>query len=380
MSPVPLPDFAEELVSAMEALDAPRVDIPVIQPAEPFLDMAGEDLRRRIYLTENERGESLCLRPEFTIPVCLGHIAEKVGTPQRYAYLGQVFRQRREGGNEFYQAGIEDLGEPDIAAADARAMADAAALVRRLLPDTPLRLVFGDQALFEAVVAGLGLPKGWQNRLIHAFGDTRALAQMIAALSAPQQGGPDEGPVSELVAGGDVGALSAHITGVMEETGFSTHASRSPEEIAARLIEKSRIEATRLSDEALSALRRFLSLDCSAADAPAALAAFAGKTGLDISSALERFEVRQQQLRARDIDMAMIRWRAAFGRPLDYYTGLVFEISGGEDQSVLIGGGRYDRMMELLGAEEPIAAVGFSIWVDRIEVLRKAAAAKESRR
>jgi ATP phosphoribosyltransferase regulatory subunit HisZ len=24
----------------------------VIQPAEPFLDMAGEDLRRRIFLTE----------------------------------------------------------------------------------------------------------------------------------------------------------------------------------------------------------------------------------------------------------------------------------------------------------------------------------------
>lgn len=45
------------------------VDTPVIQPAEPFLDMAGEDLRRRIFMTENERGESLCLRPEFTIPV-----------------------------------------------------------------------------------------------------------------------------------------------------------------------------------------------------------------------------------------------------------------------------------------------------------------------
>ena len=77
------PDFAADLARALDALEAPRVDIPVIQPAEPFLDMAGEDLRRRIFLTESETGESLCLRPEFTIPVCRAHIAETVATPRR---------------------------------------------------------------------------------------------------------------------------------------------------------------------------------------------------------------------------------------------------------------------------------------------------------
>ena len=95
--------------------------MPVIQPADPFLDMAGEDLRRRIFLTESETGEALCLRPEFTIPVCLDHIASQSGTPRRYAYLGEVFRQRREGGNEFFQAGIEDLGDADTRRAPTRA-------------------------------------------------------------------------------------------------------------------------------------------------------------------------------------------------------------------------------------------------------------------
>ena len=144
MTAVQLPDFADELVAAMAARDTNRAEIPVIQPAEPFLDMAGEDLRRRIYLTENENGDSLCLRPEFTIPVCLGHIAGQVGTPRRYSYLGQVFRQRREGGNEFYQAGIEDLGETDTAASDARAIADAADLLGQLLPGTGLTITIGD--------------------------------------------------------------------------------------------------------------------------------------------------------------------------------------------------------------------------------------------
>ena len=43
-------------------------------------------------------------------------------------------RQRREGGNEFFQAGIEDLGDRDMARADARSIADAHALLALTLP------------------------------------------------------------------------------------------------------------------------------------------------------------------------------------------------------------------------------------------------------
>ena len=161
------------------------VDVAVIQPADPFLDMAGEDLRRRIFLTESETGQILCLRPEFTIPVCLDHIASRADTPRRYAYLGEVFRQRREGGNEFFQAGIEDLGELDTAEADARSVADASALLAVTLPGTSLSVTLGDQAVFEAVLAALGLPRGWQKRLARAFGAPELLEAALADLARP---------------------------------------------------------------------------------------------------------------------------------------------------------------------------------------------------
>ena len=32
-----------------------------------------------------------------------------------------------------------------------------------------------------------------------------------------------------------------------------------------------------------------------------------------------------------------------------------------------MGGGRFDRLLTLLGAESRIPAVGFSLWLDRIE-------------
>ena len=365
-----LPDFATDLARALDGLDAIRVDIPVIQPAEPFLDMAGEDLRRRIFLTESETGESLCLRPEFTIPVCSAHIGLNVATPRRYAYLGQVFRQRREGGNEFFQAGVEDLGEPDEASADARALSEARALIAQFVPAQHLSIILGDQSVFEAVVAGLGLPSGWQKRLVHAFGNEQALDAMIAKLANPEGAALPDASVAGFVASGDLDGLEAYIEEVMQETGYSTNASRSPAEIAARLISKQTLDATRLSTGSLDALKAFLALDVPLDQAASALSGFAREAGLDIKVAQQAFEARLAALSARGEDLGAIRWRAAFGRPLDYYTGLVFEISTGADDLVLAGGGRFDRMMTLLGAQDPIPAVGFSLWLDRIETVR----------
>ncbi|MDR0253276.1 MAG: ATP phosphoribosyltransferase regulatory subunit, partial [Brucellaceae bacterium] len=55
-------------------------------------------------------------------------------------------------------------------------------------------------------------------------------------------------------------------------------------------------------------------------------------------------------------------------RPLDYYTGLVYEITSCDaDCGVIVGGGRYDRLLTMLGAKERISGVGFSIWLDRLQ-------------
>lgn len=364
-----MPDFAAKLLDDFAARGALRIDTPVIQPAAPFLDMAGEDLRRRIFLTESETGESLCLRPEFTIPVCLRHIESATGTPRRYCYLGEVFRQRRDGENEFYQAGIEDLGETAIAAADARAINDAVQIIAGLLPGRPLAVTLGDQAVFEAVVRALGLPGGWQKRLIQAFGNTAQIEQILLRLASPQ---PVTGFAPDLATllGGDEAALIEHIDRTMQETGYSTNASRSPREIASRLKEKLSLAETRLDGTALLLLREFLSLELPLGEASAALAGFADAAGLSLKGALAGFEERVAALVDLGIDLSRITYRAAFGRPLDYYTGLVFEVTRAGDGAVLAGGGRFDRLLTLLGAREDIPAVGFSLWLDRIEQAR----------
>lgn len=367
------PDFADDIFALFNERDAVLTDIAIIQPADPFLDMAGEDLRRRIFLTESETGANLCLRPEFTIPVCRDHIEKRAATPQRYAYLGEVFRQQREGGAEFFQAGIEDLGTSDRAGADARSLADAHALLTRVLPGHALSVTLGDQAVFEAVLSALGLPRGWQMRLTRAFGSQKLLQAALDDLANPQTAANLPRAIAGLVARGDEAALADHIATVMDETGISPSAGRTPQEIARRLIEKAELRSVRLTDEAMSALKAFVAMRVPFAEAGERLSAFAAENGLILDDALETFAARAERISAEGLPLDALTYDAGFGRPLDYYTGFVFEIAS-PTGTVLAGGGRYDRLLTLLGAETPIPGVGFSIWLDRVAGLKETAA------
>jgi ATP phosphoribosyltransferase regulatory subunit len=70
----------------------------------------------------------------------------------------------------------------------------------------------------------------------------------------------------------------------------------------------------------------------------------------------------------RGLDVGSFAFTAAFARNLDYYTGFIFEVQDPRraDGKPVVGGGRYDRLLQHLGAPEPIPAVGCSYWLDRI--------------
>lgn len=363
------PAFSDRLAALIASRDAELVDIPVIQPADQFLDMAGEDLRRRIFLTENETGQSLCLRPEFTIPVCRNHIELNAATPKRYAYLGEVFRQRREGGNEFFQAGIEDLGDANRARADARSLADALASIRLVAPDSQIETLLGDQAIFEAVLAALGLPRGWQKKLVRAFGNPAQLRSLLKDLSSDRQNGDLPDHLAALVAKGDEVALAAELEKDMESAGISPGAGRTPVEIARRLIDKVALASVRLQPKAISALQDFLAIRIPLQSAAGHLLRYARANEFDLGPALEQFEARSVSIVEAGIGDETIIYDASFGRPLDYYTGLVYETRAANNTELgaIVGGGRYDRLLTMLGAVGSIPGVGFSIWLDRLE-------------
>ena len=100
---------AAELSRFFEDAGALPVQCDILQPAETLLELYGEDIRTRAYVTfDPARGEQM-LRPDFTVPVVQMHM-ESGAEPARYTYAGEVFRRQEdhpERPSEYLQVGYE---------------------------------------------------------------------------------------------------------------------------------------------------------------------------------------------------------------------------------------------------------------------------------
>ena len=364
---------AEALVASYERAGYARLVPPILQPAEPFLDLSGEDIRKRMYLTTAPGGAELCLRPDLTIPVSRDYLASPAaGQPAGFCYLGPVFRHQSDGKAEFLQAGIESFGRADRAAADAEMLAlghEATAHYGLAAPDIRI----GDVALFESLIAALDLPAAWKRRLTKDFNRKANLAQDLNRLVLGGNGErPEYQGVLAALAGADPKGAHALVTDLLSIAGINAVGGRSVGEIADRFLEQAALGAsTRLPRDVRGLIERFLAIAGDPDEAAADLRALAAEGNMSeaLAPALDLFESRTGFLAAQGIDLKRIRFSTGFGRGFDYYTGFVFELTDpARTGDPLVAGGRYDGLLTRLGAAEPIPAVGLSVWIERLDV------------
>jgi ATP phosphoribosyltransferase regulatory subunit len=359
---------AQKLLSSYVRAGYTPVDPPVVQPAEPFLDLSGEDIRRRMFLTSDPHGRELCLRPDLTIPVSRTYLASPAaGKPASYCYLGTVFRHREGLPAEFVQAGIESFGRQDKAAADAEMLAlglEATTLYGLSAPDIRI----GDVGLFSAFVAALDLPPAWKRRLVKDFNRKWSLAHDLDQLALAGANTPPEYQgVLAALAGSDPKATHHLVTDLLSIAGIAAVGGRSVAEIAERFLEQAALGAgSRLPREIRALIERFLAVRGDPDDAAGELRTLATDAKIVLAPAIDLFETRIGFLAARGVDVHALNFSTGFGRGFDYYTGFVFEVHDARAKGPLIAGGRYDGLLTRLGAREPIPAVGFAASIEEL--------------
>jgi ATP phosphoribosyltransferase regulatory subunit len=364
---------AQALAASYERAGYRRAEPAILQPAEPFLDLSGEDIRRRMYLTSEPSGRELCLRPDLTIPVSRDYLASTAGAagePAGFCYLGPVFRQRGDKPGEFLQAGIESFGRHDTAAADAEMLALGLEALAQYGIEAP-EIRIGDVGLFTALIEALDLPAAWRRRLAKDFHRAGSLAHDLDRLRLDAaQSGPDYQGLLAALAGSDLRAAHALVTDLLSIAGITTVGGRTVGEIADRFLEQAALGAgARLPQQTQAVIERFLKIAGDPDEVAADLRALAEETGVALGPAIDLFESRTGFFAAQAIDLSRMRFATAFGRGVDYYTGFVFEIHDAQARTPgqLVGGGRYDALLSRLGAKNPIPAVGFAVWIERLQ-------------
>src|SRR2546423_975829 len=293
--------WAEGLLLSFAQAGYVQAEPAILQPAEPFLDLSGEDIRKSLYLTTDSSGEELCLRPDLTIPVARDYLASgRAGQPAGFSYLGPVSRYRGGKPSEFLQAGIESFGRQDRAAADAEMLALALEATDAFgLTDVEIRT--GDVALFNALIDALDLYPVWRRRLIKDFNRKISLEQDLERLTLATGSNEYEGVLAAL-AGSDRKAALALVTDLMSIAGTTNVGGRTVSEIADRFLEQSTLKGGALPRDALSVIKRFLAIAGGPDDAVAQLRALASDAKLDLSAAIDQLESRIGFMAARGID------------------------------------------------------------------------------
>lgn len=369
------------LLAHFERAGFARREPRLLQPAGVFLDRSGEDFRGHLYLTTDASGAELCLRPEYTIPVCLDYLASaQAGEAASFAYGGSIFRAPLHGAlgqgevlnGEFLQAGIESFGRDDREAADAEilgAALDAAGAAGA----AGLSVRIGDAGLVAAFLDGLDLPPVWRRRVEAGHARGQSVADIFAP---PSRNGAEQAGVLAALTKVDPADARRLVEDLLSIAGISAVGGRSAAEIAERFLDQATLaEGAGVSAEKRTLAEAFLAIEGAPDIASAALRKLAEEAKLDLAAALDSFDTRASFIAARGLNLDDMAFSASFARRLDYYSGFVFEARHPAESEPVIGGGRYDRLLKTLGAKADIPAVGAAIWIDRLDSAARAGGA-----
>jgi ATP phosphoribosyltransferase regulatory subunit len=343
----------------------------IIQPADIFLERSGEDIRARTFVFNDPAGNELCLRPDLTVPACRYHLshAKSPEKEARYCYLGTAFRFPDEllSPQEFNQAGIEWYGGSSPVEAEARILKLAiSALEAAGL--SKLKVTIGDLGLFNALLDDMPMPERWRRRLRHQFWRPQAFRTLTDQFAAsPRVKQTSISSNVDALAGSDAMAATLEL---LNKQDLTIVTERSIQDIAERLAEKYADRSEKpLDAKMVDALERYLALEGPVTEMPAKLEAMGRSPEFD--GAREWFEKRITELEEQGLNPRRFHFDANFGRELEYYTGLVFQIDVEARNAPLTvaGGGRYDGLLQDLGAAFRIPAVGCAIHTERVKAV-----------
>jgi ATP phosphoribosyltransferase regulatory subunit len=351
---------ADRLMAAFRAAGALPVETDILQPAEVLLDLYGEDIRARAYVTNDPLRGEMMLRPDFTVPVVQKHMSEGA-EPARYCYAGEVFRKQEHltaRKSEYVQVGYEVFTRenPD------RADAEVFALFAGLLADLALRAATGDIAILMAAVRGLRTLESRKAALLRHIWRPRRFTELL-----DRYGG--RAPVPEPRAR----LLSALARGEAP-AGAPLVGLRSATEIAARLAAlKEDAAAAPISAEEVARLDDLLNLSAKGPEALAHLRDMARDMPA-IAATVDRLEARLDALASLGVDVAALDFEASHGRTtLEYYDGFVFSFHAADPGlPPVASGGRYDALTAVPGQGRSIPAVGGVIRPGLVADLREA--------
>ncbi len=313
-----------------------------------IIERSGEIFKKSLLSFEDDNGKNFSLRPDLTISACLDYIKNVKKGVYKYAYFDQAYR--RTFGKESLvrnQLGCEIIGSSNLKLnTEIINLIDQS--LKKVIKDKTI-IKINDINIFYSLVDSLQLPSRWRLRLKRHFWRPDYFSELISRLESN----------SDLKK--NVFELDKKSYTKMKKLNQNKKiAGRKINEILNRFEKK--IKEPRSNIKGLRVariIRDFLKIDCPFKNAKNVLKKFEIENKINLK--LNQFDVFDLELKNNDTIFS-----SNIGRGAEYYTGLVFEIYKKSKNLNLASGGRYDNLMQTLGAKIKVAAIGGAINYDNI--------------
>tara|TARA_Y100000816_G_scaffold192410_1_gene140328 strand:+ start:1100 stop:2140 length:1041 start_codon:yes stop_codon:yes gene_type:complete len=321
----------------------------ILLDSEYIIQRSGENFKRLMFTFENEDGKLMCLRPDLTVASCIKYLKKKSNS--KIYYSGQAYRRSGNNGSDLIneQLGIEILGSKNQIKDDTKVIQTILDCAEKI-KSKKISLKVGDVSLFKKLINSLEMPERWKLRLIRHFWRPKYFEELLKRLEKN----------SDL----DSVAFNTDKKRFDEMKAMNQKrviAGRSISEILKRFEKK--IKDPRSFNEGkkiVKIIRSFLKINCKLSELDRKLLEFVEKNNLtknffkDINSINNLKKIKQE-----------VNFITDFGRDIEYYTGIVFEIFVSNKE--FARGGRYDDLLKSLGAKKNIPAVGAAINLNNIK-------------
>ena len=315
----------------------------VLLDSDYIIERSGEKFRSSMLTFDREDGKTMCLRPDLTVASCISFLQKK--SSSKIYYSGQAYRRSGNKGTNFIneQLGIEILGSKNQIEDDFKVISTILSSAKKIKKKNILIKV-GDINLFKSLINALDMPERWKLRLIRHFWRPSYFEELLKRLEKNT----------------DIDAVTfdadkKRFYEMKKLDQDKIVAGRSIAEILKKFDKKIK-DPRSFADgkKIVKIITSFLEINCKLSELDEKLLNFAKKNNLK-KNIFRNFQ-SIQNLKKLNHDINFI---SNFGRDVEYYTGIVFEVFSGKKE--IARGGRYDDLLKSLGAKKNIPAVGAAI-------------------
>ena len=344
--------YSENIIKVFKKNGFVLSEPDVLLDSDYIIQRSGENFRKLMLTFEDDTGKSICLRPDLTIASCIKYLKDNSKANSKIFYSGQAYRRSNSAKDKIIndQLGIEILGSKNKSADDLKVLKTITNSIEKIkIKNTSIKV--GDVSLFQKLIESLKIPERWKMRLIRHFWRPQYFENLLDRLETNSDVDPtavdlDKKKFSEMKN--------------LEQN--KEIANRKVSEILSRFDRK--IKDPRSFGEnkkIVKIIREFLKINCSIDKLEKNLRNFVKKNNLGSNV----FKSLSTMKDLSKINSKMI-FSTNFGRDIEYYTGIVFEIYNSSKKEIA-SGGRYDGLLKSLGSKKNISAVGAAINLNNLK-------------